>query len=78
MPAGGSRPRHHKQTLALPKNVEHRSLITMRHELIRIGTNIVRHGRYVTFQLAEVAVPRELFRKILSLIDDLRPRPAPA
>ncbi len=32
----------------------------------------------VTFQLAEVAVPRELFRKILSLIDDLRPRPAPA
>jgi hypothetical protein len=29
-------------------------------------------------QLAEVAVPRELFRKILSLIDDLRPRPAPA
>ncbi len=34
------------------------------------------HGRYVTFQLAEVAVPRELFRKTLSLIDDLRPRPA--
>ena len=30
------------------------------------------------FQLAEVAVPRELFRTILSLIDDLRPRPAPA
>ncbi len=39
---------------------------------------MVLHGRYVTFQLAEVAVPRELFRKILSLIDDLRPRPAPA
>jgi hypothetical protein len=39
---------------------------------------VVSHGRYVTFQLAEVAVPRELFRKILSLIDDLRPRPAPA
>ena len=32
---------------------------------------------YVTFQLAEVAVPRELFRKILGLIDDLRPRPVP-
>ena len=28
--------------------------------------------RYVTFQLAEVAVPKELFRKILSLINDLR------
>ena len=34
-------------------------------------------GRYVTFQLGEVVVPRELFRKILDLIDDLRPRPAP-
>ena len=46
--------------------------------LLKIGAKVVRHGRYVTFQLAEVAVPRELFRKILSLIDDLRPRPAPA
>jgi hypothetical protein len=36
------------------------------------------HGRYVTFQLAEVAVPRSLFQKILSLIDDLRRRPVPA
>ena len=35
-------------------------------------------GRYVTFQLAEVAVPRELFRKILNLIEDLRRRPVPA
>ena len=32
----------------------------------------------VTLQLAEVAVPRELFRKILTLIDDLRRRPVPA
>ncbi len=47
-------------------------------KLVKVGAKIVRHGRYVTFQLAEVAVPRELFRKILSLIDDLRPRPAPA
>ena len=30
-----------------------------------------RHGRYVTFQLAKVAVSRDLFRKILRLIDDL-------
>ena len=28
--------------------------------------------------LSEVAVPKDLFRKILSPIDDLRPRPAPA
>ena len=38
-----------------------------------IGAKVVSHGRYVTFQLAEVAVPRSLFQKILSLIDDLRP-----
>ncbi len=32
----------------------------------------------ITFQLAEVAVPRSLFQKILGLIVDLRRRPAPA
>ncbi len=66
------------RTLALPKEVEHWSLTTLREKLVKIGAKVVRHGRYVTFQLAEVAVPRELFRKILSLIDDLRPRPDPA
>ena len=65
-------------TLAPPQEVEHRSLTTLRDKLIKIGAKVVRHGRYVTFQLAAVAVPRELFRKIPSLIDDLRPRPAPA
>ena len=45
---------------------------------MKIGAKVVRHSRYVTFQLAEVAVPKELFRKILSLIYDLRRRPAPA
>ncbi len=66
------------RTLALPKEVEHWSLTTLREKLVKIGAKGVRHGRYVTFQLAEVAVPKELFRKIMSLIDDLRPRPAPA
>ena len=66
------------RTLALPKEVEHWSLTTLREKLVKIGAKVVRHGRYVTFQLAEVAVSRELFRKILSLIDDLRQRPAPA
>ncbi len=46
--------------------------------VIKIGAKGVRHGRYITFQLAEVAIPRCLFANILSLIDDLRPRPAPA
>ena len=58
--------------------VEHWSLTTLREKLVKIGAKVVRHGRYVTFQLAEVAVPRSLFQKILSLIDDLRRRPVPA
>ena len=66
------------RTLALPKEVEHWSLTTLREKLVKIGAKVVSHGRYVTFQLAEVAVPRDLFRKILNLIDDLRPGPAPA
>jgi len=36
--------------------------------LIKIGAKVVRHARYVTFQMAEVAVPRELFRAILERI----------
>ena len=44
-----------------------------------MGAKVVhRHGRYVTFQLPEVPASRGLFRKIQSLIDDLRPRPAQA
>ncbi len=66
------------RTLALPEAIEYRSLTTLREKLVKIGAKVVRHGRYVTFQLAEVAVPKELFRKILSLIDDLRRRPVPA
>ncbi len=68
----------HKRTLALPKKVEYWSLTTMREKLIKIGAKVVRYGRYITFQLAEVAVPRSLFQNILGLIDDLRRRPAPA
>ncbi len=43
----------------------------------QIEHKMVNHGRYVSFHLAEVAVPRNLFREFLRLIDDLRPRPAP-
>ncbi len=66
------------RTLALPKEVEHWLLTALREKSVKIGDKVVSHGRYVTFQLAEVAVPRERCRKILSLIDDLRRRPAPA
>ena len=65
------------RTLALPEEVEHWSLTTLREKLVKIGARIVRHGRDVVFQLAEVAVPHSLFASILRRIDDLRPRPPP-
>jgi hypothetical protein len=46
-------------------------------KLVKIGARIVRHGRYVVFQMAEVAVPRALFAEILRRIDHLRPKPPP-
>jgi hypothetical protein len=66
------------RTLAMPKAVERWSLTSLREKLIKIGAKVVSHGRYVTFQLAEVAVPRQMFADILSLITRLRPPPAPA
>ena len=67
----------HKRKLAPPKEVEHWSMTTMREKLIKIGAKVVAHGRYVTFQLAEVAIPRALFAEILRLINGLRPTPLP-
>ncbi len=49
----------------------------MGEKLIKIGAKVVRHGRYITFQLAEVAIPRALFAEILRRIDRLRPKPLP-
>jgi hypothetical protein len=46
------------RTLALPEEVEHWSLTTLREKLVKIGARVARHARYVAFQLAEVAVPR--------------------
>ena len=66
--------------LALPASVRHWSLTTLRGRLIKIGAKVVRHARHVTFQLAEVAVPRRLYRAILERIRRfaaLSPRAAP-
>ena len=63
---------------ALPRSrIEHWSLTTLREKVVEIGARIVRHGRYLVFQLAEVAVPRPLFEEILSRIARLRPQPPP-
>ena len=63
--------------MALAKEAERWSPTTLREKLIKIGTRVVRYGHYVTFQLAEVAIPRALFAKILRRIDGLRPAPLP-
>ena len=65
------------RTLALPKSAEPWSLTSLREKLIKIGAKVVSHGRYVTFQLAEVAVSRQMFADILMLIARLRAPPAP-
>jgi len=66
------------RTLAMPRSVELWSLTSLREKLIKIGAKVVSHGRYVTFQMAEVAVSRQMFADILSLIARLRVPPAPA
>ena len=57
----------HSQNLtnALQTEVEHWPLIMLREKLITIEAKLVRHGRYVTFQLAEVAISGTLFAEIL-------------
>jgi hypothetical protein len=66
------------RTLALPDEMEGWSLTTVREKVVKIGAKVITHARYAVFQMAEVAVPRDLFRRILDMIDDLRPRePAP-
>jgi hypothetical protein len=64
-------------TWALPLEAEHWSLTTLREKQVEIGAKVVHHGRYITFQMAEVAIPRTLFVEILRLINELRPAPLP-
>ena len=66
--------------LALPPSVKHWTLTTLRDKLVKIGSRIVHHARYVTFQLAEVTVPRRVYRAILDRIRRfaaIPPRAAP-
>jgi hypothetical protein len=66
---------------AMPKTAEPWSPTSLREKLIKIGAKVVSYGRYVTFQMAEVAVSRQMFQMfqdILLLIARLRAPPAPA
>jgi hypothetical protein len=54
------------------------SLTSLKDKLIKIGAKVVSHGRYIVFQMAEVAIPRQMFQEILRLIAELRPLPPSA
>jgi hypothetical protein len=64
--------------LAMPKAAEPWSLTSLKEKLIKNGAKVVSHGRYLTFQMAEVAVPRQMFKEILMLIARPRAPPAPS
>jgi Transposase DDE domain group 1 len=66
------------RTLATPEPIRDWSMTSLKEKLIKIGAKVVSHGRYIAFQMAEVAIPRGLFANILRLIVELRPDPAPA
>ena len=63
------------RTLTLPEAVSNWSMTTLRDRLVKIGAKIVRHGRSITFQMAEVMVSRDLFQQLLDAIRALRPAP---
>ena len=45
-------------------------------KLMKIGAKVIRHSRYMTFQMAEVAIDKKLFAEILARIEGLRFNPA--
>ena len=51
---------------------------SLKEKLIKIGAEVISHGRYVAFQMAEVAIQRRVFAHILRLIAELWPPPDPA
>jgi hypothetical protein len=69
------------RSLATPEPIKDWSLTSLKEKLIKIGSKVVSNGSYIAFQMAEVAIPRDLFADILRLIAELRsppPDPAPA
>ncbi len=61
--------------LILPPKVKHWMLSSLREILIKIGAKVVHHAKYITFQMAEVAIPREMFRTMLKRVERLRLAP---
>jgi hypothetical protein len=58
--------------LVLPRPIQGWTPTTLREKLLKSGAKVVAHAKYRVFQLAEVAVPRELFAALLERIGRLR------
>jgi hypothetical protein len=54
------------------------SLTTLKEKLIKIGAKVVSHGRYIVFQMAEVAIRRQMIQETLRPIAELRLLPPSA
>ena len=55
-----------------PKVVKEWFLQSVQLKLIKAGARLVRHARRLVFQMAEVAVPRDVWMAILERIGGLR------
>ncbi len=64
--------------LTTPEPIKHWSLSSLEEKLIKIGAKVISHGRSVAFQMAKVAITRQMFQEILWLIAELLPKPPPA
>ncbi len=60
---------------ALPGEISHWSLRSVQLKLIKIGARIISHARRTVFQMAEVAMPGELFAEVLDRIRSLAAAP---
>ena len=55
----------------IPRSHPRHASLMLREKLVKIGAKVISSARYVVFQMAEVAVPRGLFRAILERIHRL-------
>ncbi len=62
------------RTLILPDSIADWSLTSLRDRMIKIGAKAIRHARSIILPMAQVAVPRELWSRILANISDLKAR----
>jgi hypothetical protein len=64
------------RTLATPEPIKDWSMTSLKEKLIKIGVKVVRHGRYIAFQMAEVAISRKI--RQFSTLAWRRPVPSPS